>query len=307
MNYKKVFKSRKTREKILRVLSFVPDELMLKIQYRIKLGRSLNLKNPKRYTEKLQWYKLYYWDAIMTDCVDKYEVRTYIKDCGLEEILNECYGVFSSPQEIDLDKLPDAFVLKDTMGSGGNSVIIVQDKKTVNWTEICDMLQEWVDVPINEKHMGREKVYSQRKHRIIVEKLLKLDESGDLPDYKFFCFNGEIFCSYMMENYTMHHSEGRMGFFDRDFNLLPVCRKDFEAIKEQPNKPKNYEKMIEIAESLSKRFPHVRVDLYNINGEIFFGELTFFNASGYMEFEPDEFDYMIGDKFILPEKSNGRR
>ena len=132
IDYKKIFKSRKLRLAILELLSFIPDKLMIKIQYYIKIGRKLNLKNPQRYTEKLQWYKLNYKNPLMIKCVDKYDVREYVKDCGLENTLNECYGIFNSPDEINFDALPNKFVLKDTLGGGGNSIIICDDKSKAN-------------------------------------------------------------------------------------------------------------------------------------------------------------------------------
>ena len=295
--YKKIFKNLDTRRKILSLLNWIPDKPMLKLQYRIKLGRKLDLKNPQRYSEKIQWYKLNYRDPLMKTCVDKYAVREYISQCGYSDILNECLGIFNDPEEIVLDELPSSFVLKDTLGSGGNSVILVHDKSTVNWSECKKQMWKWVNTSVKSKDCGREWVYDNMKHRIIVERMLDMDENNDLPDYKFFCFNGKVFCSYMMQNYTMHHSEGIMGFLDRDFNLLPVSRADFKPMLKQPEKPKNYDKMLEIAEKLSAPFPHVRVDLYNIDGVIVFGELTFFNASGYTKFEPDTFDYELGEIF----------
>ncbi len=116
MDYKKIIKSKNVRIRILRLLNFIPDKQMLSLQYRIKTGRKLNLNNPKRYTEKLQLYKLKYRNPLMEKCVDKYEVRKYVKQCGLENILNKCYGVYDNPLEIDFDKLPNKFVLKDTLG-----------------------------------------------------------------------------------------------------------------------------------------------------------------------------------------------
>lgn len=301
--YKKIFKSKKLRIAILQTLNFLPDKSMLKIQYFIKLKRRLNLKSPVRYSEKVQWYKLYYRDNLMKICCDKADVRSYVKECGMENILNECYGVYSSAKEIDFDCLPESFVIKDTMGGGGDSVILVDNKNDVDIQKLHNVITSWVQSPVEKKNVGREWVYDGKKHRIIIEKLLKADDSGDLPDYKFFCFNGEVFCSYMMKNYTKNHSKGIMGFFDRDFNLLPVWRADFAPMKEQPVKPKNYDEMVKMAEILSKPFPHVRVDFYNIDGKIIFGELTFFTASGYTQFEPDEFDVAMGKQFVLPPKS----
>ena len=299
MGYKSLIKSRKLRIKIMQFFSFVPDEWMIKLQYRMKTGRKLNLKNPQRFTEKLQWYKLYYRDPLMAQCADKFEVRKYVEACGLGHTLNELYGVYNSPEEIDFDALPNAFVAKDTLGGGGNSVIIVTDKTAIDIEQLKRQMQEWVDEPTNKKHPGREWVYEGRKHRIIIEKLLSGDESGDLPDYKFFAFDGKIECLYVMKNYTKHHDKGILGFLSPQYELLDAYRKDFAPMLEQPEKPENYEVMLGMATRLAKGFPHVRVDFYNIDGKIIFGEMTFFMASGYLEFEPDGFDFELGDKFLI--------
>lgn len=299
MNYKKLIKSRDIRIKILQFLSFIPDKWMLRIQYMIKTGRVLNLSNPKRYTEKLQWYKLYYRDPLMAQCADKYDVRKYVEQAGLAKYLNTVYGVYNSTKEIEFETLPRSFVLKDTLGGGGNSVILVKDKNSISWTEICAQMEKWVNQPDNAKTPGREWVYEGRKHRIIIEELLESDETGDLPDYKFFCFHGKPEFLYMMSDYTQHHSKGRLGFLTTDFKLLPVQRADFLPMQEQPEKPLNYTEMLDAAKVLSAPFPHVRVDMYNINGKIIFGELTFFNASGYVQFTPDTFDYTMGEKFHI--------
>ena len=132
MDYKKILKNRTVRLQLLRLLSFVPDKQMIQIQYRIKTGRRLDLKDPKRFTEKLQWYKLYYKDPVMIKCVDKYDVRDYVKSKGFEETLITCYGVYDSADEIEWEHLPQSFVLKDTLGGGGSSVIIVKDKSKEN-------------------------------------------------------------------------------------------------------------------------------------------------------------------------------
>ena len=299
MNYKKIIKNRDVRLAILRCLSFVPDETMLKFQYRIKTGRVLNLKTPQRYTEKLQWYKLNYKNPLMIQCSDKYDVRDFVASKGLEDILNECYGVFDRVEDIDFDVLPEQFVIKDTLGSGGNSVILVKDKNIMDMELIKSQLRKWVSRKNHIRSGGREwPYYSGKKHRIIIEKYLA-QPNGDLPDYKFFCFNGRVFCSYHMRNYTNRHENGELGFFDKDFKLLPAYRRDFHPIKEQPLKPKDYDKMVSMAECLSACFPHVRVDFFNIDGKIVFGELTFYNASGYVQFEPDEFDFILGEEFKL--------
>ena len=136
--------------------------------------------------------------------------------------------------------------------------------------------------------------YQNIDHKIIAEKYMIEDDMVDLPDYKFFCFDGVVYCSYTMIDYTHDHSNGKIGFFDRDYNLLPYYRKDYSPITKQMPKPENYEKMVEIAERLSVGFAHVRVDLYDIKGKVYFGEMTFTNASGFTKYVPEEFDYILG-------------
>lgn len=293
--YKKIFKNKNVRLKILKMLGFVPDRIMIPIQYRIKTGNMLNLSNPKRYTEKLQWYKLYYRKPIMTLCSDKFRVREFVKKRGLESILNELYAVYDSPESIDFHSLPNSFAMKMTVGSGMN--YFVTDKKKESIEGLKKLAKEWFNA--DSSSYGREWCYYNIKPRIVFEKLLPLDERNDLPDYKFFCFDGEPYCLYTMIDYTKNHDNGKLGFFDTNFKLLPYYRKDFQPITEQISKPKNFDLMVEYARKLSKGFPHVRVDFYNISGKIVFGEMTFYNASGYTVFEPDRFDYILGRHFDL--------
>ncbi|KXI45541.1 ATP-grasp fold amidoligase family protein [Bacillus pacificus] len=301
MNYKRIIKSQELRFKILDLFNFMSDEQMIKLQYRIKTGRKLNLKNPQRYTEKLQWYKLNYRDPLMVQCSDKYGVRSYVENKGLGRILNTLYGVYSNADEIDFESLPNSFAIKVTNGSGTN--IFIEDKTKMN----IDLVKKQIDDWMHLKHCsyGREWSYYNVPPRIIIEKLIKRDSNNDLPDYKFFCFHGKVHCLYTMIDYVDNHDNGKLGFYDTEFNQLPYRRLDFGEIKEKLNKPKNFDEMLKIASKLSEDFPHVRVDLYNIDGEILFGELTFYNASGYTKFYPDEFDYILGAQFSLPERLNG--
>ena len=298
MDYKKLIKSRDVRIFIMRMLSFVPDKWMVKLQYCVKTGRKLNLKNPQRFTEKLQWYKLYYRDPVMAQCADKYDVREYVKNCGLEHILNECYGVFDSPDDIDFDKLPNAFVIKDTLGGGGNSVVICKDKEKFDRIECINKLRNWIK-PTKGKHPGREWVYDNKRNRIIIEEYIdSKEDEGGLIDYKFFCFQGKVQYVYGIADRTLGNGAG-LGIYNADFELLPYQRADERPLQREITKPKNYEKMVEYAEKLSKPFPHARIDLYNQNGKIIFGEITFFDGSGYMKYKPDEFDCIMGKCFIV--------
>ncbi|MEG1381637.1 MAG: ATP-grasp fold amidoligase family protein [Ruthenibacterium sp.] len=301
MDYKKIIKSRSMRIKIMQALSFIPDKTMLQLQYRIKLRRKLNLKNPQRYTEKLQWYKLYYRDPLMAQCVDKYEVRKYVADKGYASILNELYGVYDDPKTIDFAKLPHQFVLKDTLGGGGNSVIICKDKGCLNIPETIEKMTEWIK-PVNGKHPGREWVYDQGKNRIIIEKHIPSDpDKGGLIDYKFFCFNGKVAYVYGVADRKVGQKAG-FGIFTPNFELLPYTRLDEKPLERSLEKPANYEDLLACAEKLAASFPHARIDLYDQDGKILFGEITFFDGSGYMTFGPDEFDFMMGKAFELPKE-----
>ena len=301
MDYKKIITQRSTRLKILSMLSFIPDKPMLRLQYWIKTGRRLNLKNPRRFTEKIQWYKLNYKNPLLIQCVDKYDVREYVKSKGLSDIMIPCYGVFESPTEINWAEIPDEFVMKDTLGGGGNSVIIVRDKGKENIEELNKRAETWVKKDIRKKDSCREwPYYSGKNHRIIIEKYIQADEAeSGLIDYKFFCFDGKVEFLYVMGDRSVGQSV-KVTIFDRAFNKPPVRRvgdQEFPGVR----KPENFDEMIKAAEKLAEGLPHVRVDLYNDKGKILFGEMTFYNASGYMEYDPDSFDIEIGSKFKMSE------
>lgn len=297
MNYKNIFKSKSLRLKILSILSMVPDELMIRIQYFIKTGRMLDLESPKRYTEKIQWYKLYYRNSLLPLCSDKYSVRGYIKSKGYDGILNELYAVYHSIEDIDLESLPKSFIIKHTTGSGRN--IIVADKNKVDLELIKEEVVSWLTNDVT--NYGREWGYNDIQQSVIVEALLPRDSNNDLPDYKFFCFNGKVEYLYTMVDYVDDHESGKCSFFDMNFKKLPYSRSEYRPIDREITKPSCFDEMVSIASDLCKDFPHVRVDFYDINGRVVFGELTFYNASGYTVFDPDEFDFIMGEKFVLPE------
>lgn len=306
MDYKKIVKNKSLRIKILRFLSFVPDKLMLKIQYKIKTGRKLNLKNPQRFTEKLQWYKLYYKNPLMVQCVDKYDVREYVKSKGLGDILIPCYGVYDSPDEIEWDKLPNQFVMKDTLGGGGISVVIVEDKKTANLDELKQKAAEWVAIDAHKKGGFREwPYYSGKNHRIIIEKYIESDmSSGGLIDYKFFCFDGKPTWIYVMADRELGNGVG-VGIYNSSFEKQDVLRNDEKPLERLVKQPVSFELMKEISARLSESFPEARIDLYEVEGEVKFGEITFYDGSGYMTFTPDDFDEKFGESFILPVPRGG--
>ena len=298
--YKKVIKSQKLRFKILSALRFVPDETMVKLQYRIKTGRKLNLKNPKRYSEKLQWYKLFYRDAVMMQCADKYSVREFIKSKGLESTLNELYEVFASPDDITFDNLPTRFVMKLSNGSGTN--LFCTDKSLLDLESVKEEFRSFY--MRSGASAGREWVYhTGEKPVIIAEKYLEdKEQKGGIYDYKFLCFGGVpqyVVCD--IDRFGDH----RRNIYDMTWNDLRI-KSDCLCSDAVIPRPEKLEEMIEIASILAKGFPAVRVDLYVVEDKIYFGELTFFPWSGYVVFDPDQFDFEAGEKFVLPKANYGK-
>ncbi len=293
MNYKKIIKNRENRFKILHLLRFIPDKSMIELQYKIKLGRKPNIKNPKRFTEKLQWYKLYYRDPLMTKCGDKYQVREYIRSKGLGHILNKLYGVYDDVDEINFDSLPGKFVIKTTNGSGTN--YLCEDKTQISVERLKETLTQWLDRNIYAS--GREWCYKNITPKIIVEEFLesKDNQFKGINDYKFLCFNGKA--KYIVVDVDRHH-EHKRNIYDLNWNLVDVST-DHPNVNSNIPRPSALDEMLEIANTLSEDFPFVRVDLYWVNQKIYFGELTFYPWTGYVHFEPDEFDFILGDLFKL--------
>lgn len=298
MNYKKIFRSRRSRYKVLKYLDWLPDSIMLRLQYRIKMGFWPNFKNPTRYTEKLQLYKMRYRNPVMPKCVDKYDVREYVEQKGLGSILNRCYGVFNSSNEIEWEKLPNKFVAKKTTGGGGLDVVIVKNKADKNKEELFALFETWT-LPRKKYSSGREWAYTGiEKNRIIIEDLLEDDTNSDgsINDYKFMCFNGKFKYLWIdKDRYSDHHR----GFWDKDLQFLPEVYSDHETFVNPPQLPDNINEMIKVAEKLSEDFPYARIDLYNIKGTIYFGEVTFYPWSGYVKFHPDSFDITLGNMFNI--------
>jgi len=297
MFYKKILPGRKFRLKLLKYFDFIPDKFMVLFQYYVSTGRVIRLEKVERFTEKLQWYKLYYRDSLMTVCSDKYEVRQYVKSKVIEDILIPLYGVYDSVDQIEFEDFPDKFVIKTTNGSHTN--ILCERKLDLDIELSKAKLNGWLNNWAGK--VGREWSYYNIKPKIICEAYLEKDSNNDLVDYKFFCFNGEPYCLYVIIDRFL---EGglKLGIYDIEFNKLPYIRNDIPSFNADIKKPKNFDLMLEIARKLSKDFPHVRVDLYNINGKIYFGELTFYDGSGYKGYIGDEFDCILGEQFQLPNK-----
>lgn len=295
--YKRVLRNKKLRYSILSCLRFVPDEMMLKLQYRIKFGRKLDLKEPKRFTEKIQWYKLFYKNPRMPRCSDKYMVREYIKEKGLENILVDLYAVYDRPDDIRIDPLPEKFVMKLSNGSGTN--LLCRDKRSLIEREV---IQEFKDFVFKVKaNLGREWPYLKADSKIVVERLLE-DEShinNAVNDYKIFCYDGKP--EYVICISDRYSDQCNHLVYDTQWNKIRVSSEN-ARINEDAPRPENLEEMLEIAAKLSEDFPFARIDLYSVAGKVYFGEITFYPWSGYMEFEPDEFDFILGERFTLRER-----
>lgn len=272
---------------------FLSDERYLKIKFKHFVGYPLNFEKPITYNEKLQWLKLYGTRPEYTELVDKAKVKEYVAKIIGKDYIIPTYGIWDSVDSINWDDLPPKFVIKCTGDSGG--VVICKDINTFNKKEAIKIL----------KKAGKKSYYKYNKeypyknvhNRFIAEQYME-DESGfELKDYKFFCFNGEPHFLFVASG--RQQNDTRFDFFDINYNHLPIINGHPNA-DICPSKPKCFDKMLDIARSLSKGIPHVRVDLYNVNGDIYFGELTFFHWSGMVPFEPLEWDYSFGKMIKLP-------
>ncbi|MFV0266114.1 MAG: ATP-grasp fold amidoligase family protein [Draconibacterium sp.] len=266
--------------------------------YKKRTGNELNLENPLRYTEKLQWMKINYKNPVLTLCADKYAVKQYVKEKGLENILNETIGIYKSPEEIELSKLPEKFILKTSHSSGWNLICTNKQKLAGNWYWWKKVFNVWLKEDYSKYY--REWPYKGIQPQIICEKFLGDLVSG-LNDYKFYCFNGEVkLIQLNVERYSNH----KENFYDENWNHIPLYAGVNGMLDGEQHKPEKLEEMKAISEVLSQDFPHCRVDLFEWNGKIYFGELTFFSGSGYFRMHPDEFDFKMGEWLKLPVNLN---
>ena len=287
MDYKKIFKNKQARVRFLNHLGFLPDKLLLKIEYRIKTGEKLNLKNPILFTEKLQWLKLNDRKDIYTTMVDKFAMKKFVADRVGEEYVVPLLGSWNKFEDIDFDVLPQQFVLKCTHDSG--SIIFCHNKETFD----KDFAKKSIDQHLRTSayKLGREWPYKNVPRKIIAEKMLFDSNNSDIKDYKWFCFNGQPKVMYISND---KGADPRTDFFDMEFNHLPITMKDPNA-EIIPEKPVCFNEMYQIAAKLSEGCPHLRVDFYLIGTQIYVGELTFFHNSGFTPISPKEWNLRMGD------------
>ena len=267
------------------------DEKYVRFIYKWCFKKKLDLENPKTFSEKLQWIKLYDHNELYTRVVDKYAVKEYIASQIGEEYIIPTIGLWSNFDEIDFEKLPQSFVLKCTHDSGG--LVICKDKSNLDIKKARKKIVKSLNS--NFFLLGREWPYKGVKPQIIAEPYIS-DSNGELNDYKFFCFNGQPKMLFIASDRGI---DTRFDFFDMDFNHLPFEQGHPNSTKVL-KKPDGFDHMKEIAMKLSEGFPEVRVDFYNVDGKIYFGELTLFHFSGFVPFEPEEWDEKMGSWIVLP-------
>ena len=272
------------------------DEEFLKKKYYAKLGKQLELNDPQTFNEKLQWLKLYDHNPLYTKMVDKLEVKEYVASVIGEEYIIPTLGFWESGGEIDWDNLPQQFVLKVTHDSGG--IVICKNKTELNKNKAAKFLNRSLKKDYYMVH--REWPYKNVKRRIIAEQFLYDSKSKDLVDYKFMCFNGKCKCVFTGSD-RFSDSGLKVTFYDLNWNILPFER-HYPARKEPEQKPENFNKMIELSEKLAVGIPFVRIDFYEVNNKVYFGEMTFFPGSGFEEFTPSEWDYRLGSWLELPKE-----
>lgn len=274
-----------------RGINLFNDKTYLKIRYFATFKKILNLQTPQTFNEKLQWLKLNDRKDIYTKMVDKYEAKSYVSKIIGNKYIIPTLGIYNNFDEIDFNKLPNQFVIKCTHDSGG--LVIVTDKSKLDIKKAKKKINK--SLKRNYYYLGREWPYKNVKPRIIVEKYMKDNKDTSMRDYKFFCFNGNPYCILLCND---RNTELKETFFDLNWKILPFKRPN-HSIDTNIEKPHNLDKMIEFSKKLSLNIPFLRVDFYEINGNLYFGELTFYPACGFSKFEPEEWDLKLGNLIDL--------
>lgn len=291
IDYRNVIKNRELRIRLINLLRFIPDEPYIKMVYYVKTGKKLNLDNPKGFNEKLNWLKIHDIHPEYTELVDKYAVRSVVKSELGDDHIFPLLGIWPDFSSIDFNNLPKQFVLKCTHDSG--SIRVIRDKGDIDYYQ----LKKFFDnrLKLNPYYLSREYPYKNVKPKIIAEELM-LDTNGNLPtDYKFFCFDGQPKLVLVAKD---REKEATISFYDMDFNPLNLyhTHKRGNACDE---KPVMFNEMKKIAKKLSQGMKFVRLDFYELNDNVYFGEYTFFPGGGFYLFYPEEWEQRLGDLIIL--------
>lgn len=281
---------------LVKLAPLFSDKKYLELMFPMRVGYKLNLDSPQTYNEKLQWLKLYDRRPEYSQMVDKVEAKKYVASIIGEDHIIPTLNIYDKVEDIDFEVLPNQFVLKCTHDSGG--IVVCKDKSKLNKKAALAKLRRGLSR--NYYYQNREWPYKNVKPRIIAEQYME-DESGELKDYKFFCFNGEPKAMFIASDRFDKNQETKFDFFDMEFNHLPFTNGHPNASKPVA-RPKGFEIMKTLAKEISAEMPHARIDFYDVNGNIYFGEITFFHWSGMKPFKPIEWDYKFGSWLQLPEK-----
>ncbi|PKY93795.1 ATP-grasp fold amidoligase family protein [Facklamia hominis] len=279
--------------KYLHSMSIEDKKIYLNNIYRDRIGRTINWENPSSYTEKIQWSKLFDNTNQKTYLSDKNLVKDWVKSRIGESYVIKSIGVYDTFEEIDFSKMPQRFVLKTNHGSGTN--IIVKNKDKLNIRSAKYQFERWMSIDYGALS-ALEFHYSNISRKIIAEEYM-VDQNGELNDFRFLCFNGEPYYIIFDDGAYKGH---KRNIYNLNWELQPWNQGHFKNTESIVEPPKNLDKMIDIARILSKDIPHVRVDLYNVDGAIYFGEMTFTNASGFQPILPEKCDYELGSLWDLP-------
>ena len=271
------------------------DSVYLRLVYFLEMRNPLHLKHPVTFNEKLQWLKLHDHNPLYTQMVDKYEAKKYVASIIGEKYIIPTWAVWSGVEDIDMSRLPDQFVLKTTHDGGGEGVVVCRNKKNFDEQSALSKLKRSMQRDIYAE--TKEWPYKQVKPRIIAEKYIA-DERGELADYKFFCFDGKAYCVMVCIDRSI--GSPKFYFFNRDWTLLRLNKRGKEApVDFTLPEPSGMNEMFRLAEKLSGGIPFVRVDLYNHAGAIYFGEMTFYPASGFDGNLLEETDWLFGSMICL--------
>lgn len=281
----------------IRLGKWLPDKAYLKLMFRLELKQKLDLDDPKTFNEKLQWLKLYYHRPDLTMMADKLAVKQHVTSLIGEQYVVPLLGSWDDPAEIDWDALPRRFVLKTNHDGGNYGIVICKDKDRLDKAKAIRKLR--ASLKRNPYLLGREWPYKNIPRKVFAEQYLEEAGKQELTDYKFYCFDGKVRFLFIASG----RQEGHITFdyFDENYRHLDVVQTHPPAAV-PPEKPEHFELMIQLAEKLSEGLPHVRVDFYQVNGKVYFGEYTFFTHGGWAAFDPDEYDRLLGSYIHLPEQ-----
>lgn len=289
---------------LMRYNSWIPNEMYIKLMYRLELGRKLDLIHPIRYNDKMQWLKLYNHRLEYVAMADKINAKMVAAKLVGERYIIPTLGVWNRPEQIEWDKLPNQFVLKTNHDSGNSGVVVIKDAAKLQDLHYKRQIIRRLNQSLRKDAFaaGREWPYKNIERKVFAEQYMEDQTTHDLRDYKFYCIGGKPIFLFVATERNVPGEIAKFDYFDMDFNPLDL-RMAHPKSGCKIDKPICFEEMKQLAERLSQGIPTIRIDLYEVNGKVYFGEFTFFPSGGLAAFHPDEWDYRLGEMVVLPEKT----